>query len=102
MDSDRDRIGDSCDNCPKNRNTDQKDTDNDGKGDECSLDFDGDGRVIMRRLGRAHRYCRKLTSQITKPNIQFVLYSVLVVCFISFVCMGCIIRENNFPSILLR
>lgn len=45
IDRDGDRIGDVCDNCPSVRNTDQKDTDYNGKGDACSRDFDGDGFI---------------------------------------------------------
>ena len=43
-DADGDGVGDSCDNCPSDSNTDQLDTDNDGVGDECDTDDDGDGR----------------------------------------------------------
>lgn len=34
-DSDRDGIGNACDNCPKSPNRDQSDTDGDGIGDAC-------------------------------------------------------------------
>jgi len=34
-DSDRDRKGDICDNCPDHFNPDQKDRDRDGVGDTC-------------------------------------------------------------------
>lgn len=39
----RDGIQDSVDNCPKYPNSDQLDTDGDGRGDECDSDADGDG-----------------------------------------------------------
>lgn len=39
----RDGIQDSHDNCPKVANSNQLDTDNDGRGDECDPDIDGDG-----------------------------------------------------------
>jgi len=51
-DSDKDDIVDSQDNCPNNYNPNQKDSDNDGIGDECDStpfpqppDFDKDGIV---------------------------------------------------------
>jgi hypothetical protein len=44
IDSDGDSIGDACgDNCPTDPNLDQTDTDNDGAGDVCDPDDDGDG-----------------------------------------------------------
>jgi MYXO-CTERM domain-containing protein len=42
-DTDGDGIADTKDNCPKNKNADQLDTDGDGKGDACDTDDDGDG-----------------------------------------------------------
>lgn len=39
----RDGIQDSQDNCPKLANSDQLDTDGDGRGDFCDPDADNDG-----------------------------------------------------------
>lgn len=49
---DRDGIQDSSDNCPKVPNSDQLDTDNDGRGDECDPDIDNDG------ISNYHDNCR--------------------------------------------
>lgn len=43
-DADRDDVGDRCDNCVFEANTDQTDTDNNGEGDACAVDIDGDGK----------------------------------------------------------
>ncbi|MBI2664004.1 hypothetical protein HYX10_01540 [Candidatus Woesearchaeota archaeon] len=42
-DRDSDAVTDSADNCPGKYNPDQKDADNDGKGDACDDDSDNDG-----------------------------------------------------------
>jgi hypothetical protein len=42
-DSDQDGVPDSTDNCPDLYNPDQKDSNNDGKGDACTTDSDNDG-----------------------------------------------------------
>lgn len=39
----RDGVQDGLDNCPNLANSDQLDVDNDGKGDACDDDIDGDG-----------------------------------------------------------
>ena len=41
-DSDRDNVGDVCDNCPLVNNTDQYNHDNDERGDACDNDIDDD------------------------------------------------------------
>jgi len=43
FDSDSDGIGDICDNCSNVANGDQKDTDQDGSGNSCDADDDNDG-----------------------------------------------------------
>ena len=44
-DDDNDGINDQFDNCPNNNNPTQLDLDNDGIGDVCDSDIDGDGAV---------------------------------------------------------
>lgn len=46
-DTDRDDVGDDCDNCVFEANTDQTDTDSNGEGDACAVDIDGDGKVSL-------------------------------------------------------
>lgn len=46
-DADRDDVGDRCDNCVFEANTDQTDTDNNGEGDACAVDIDGDGKQSL-------------------------------------------------------
>lgn len=46
-DSDKDKHGDSCDNCPFTPNPEQEDSNNDGVGDACSKDSDADGMQSM-------------------------------------------------------
>jgi syndecan 4 len=41
-DTDRDGLGDVCDNCPHIPNSNQVDTDNDLVGDACDSDIDRD------------------------------------------------------------
>ena len=45
LDADSDDIDDNDDNCPHTPNPDQQDIDNDGFGDICDSDLDGDGRI---------------------------------------------------------
>lgn len=44
IDTDKDGVGDKCDNCVAVHNPDQTDTDGDGDGDACDDDQDGDGK----------------------------------------------------------
>jgi len=50
-DTDGDGISDKIDNCPNRANTDQKDTDGDGRGDACDDDTDGDGLENSKEIG---------------------------------------------------
>ena len=43
VDSDEDELGDVCDNCPYQNNTNQRDFDRDAAGDVCDPDDDNDG-----------------------------------------------------------
>ncbi len=45
VDSDGDGVEEPRDNCPSDRNPDQRDLDQDGQGDACDEDRDGDGVV---------------------------------------------------------
>ncbi|KFM18970.1 Thrombospondin type 3 repeat domain containing protein [Marine Group I thaumarchaeote SCGC AAA799-P11] len=45
VDADKDKISDRIDNCPKIKNEDQDDFDQDAVGDPCDLDDDNDGIV---------------------------------------------------------
>lgn len=51
-DADRDDVGDTCDNCVFEENTDQTDTDNNGEGDACAVDIDGDGKGFLITLSK--------------------------------------------------
>ena len=42
VDTDRDGVGDNCDNCPLIPNVYQEDVDNDSYGNVCDQDIDGD------------------------------------------------------------
>lgn len=59
FDSDRDGVGDRCDNCPFENNPLQTDTDDNEEGDACSIDIDGDGgrATPLRRVPLLHKSC---------------------------------------------
>ena len=46
-DSDKDGVGDVCDNCRLSRNINQADLDRDGVGDVCDNDEDGDSKYCI-------------------------------------------------------
>lgn len=52
VDTDRDGVSDSQDNCPGYGNAGQSDLDNDGRGDACDPDADGDG--LTKQQEQAH------------------------------------------------
>lgn len=64
FDSDRDGVGDRCDNCPFESNSLQTDTDDNEEGDACSIDIDGDGGEPLFSTG-----CRCSTD--TVEQIEF-------------------------------
>ncbi|AHM59698.1 bacterial ig-like domain-containing protein [Flammeovirgaceae bacterium 311] len=67
-DSDEDGIPDSEDNCPSVPNPDQEDMDEDGEGDACDNDIDGDGLV---NLGDCDPYDPNTGAQTTSfPDID--------------------------------
>ena len=55
--SDGDTLGDNSDNCPVNDNEDQNDLDQDGIGDACDNDADGDGVADSDASGAALDNC---------------------------------------------
>lgn len=56
-DADGDGIPDGTDNCPADVNSDQEDLDNDGAGDVCDTDTDGDGIDNVDFLGQPLDNC---------------------------------------------
>lgn len=64
-DADRDDVGDRCDNCVFEANTDQTDTDNNGEGDACAVDIDGDGKTPLQNLSEKPCFCSALKGNYT-------------------------------------
>lgn len=68
-DNDHDGIADEDDNCPTKRNADQLDTNNNGIGDACEVDSDGDG--IPDHLDGVYHPFFGFLSQAQVPSDQF-------------------------------
>lgn len=83
-DSDRDGVGDRCDNCPFESNPLQTDTDDNGEGDACSIDMDGDGRSCF-LINTGPKFCFLLPFRcqvfIVSPLFPVVLFSSSVSAF---------------------
>lgn len=73
-DADRDDVGDRCDNCVFEANTDQTDTDNNGEGDACAVDIDGDGELSPQIPSKSSfKSILRLTKHLHGPEGFYVL-----------------------------
>ena len=60
VDRDSDGVADGSDNCVRQPNEDQADLDEDGAGDACDSDIDGDGHSNAKERVTGHRPLRRV------------------------------------------
>ena len=83
-DQDGDGVGDVCDNCPNDANTDQSDVDGDGSGDVCDSDSDADGDGTPDSTD----LCPLMANRTSQLLTNLLLFCT-VVCVTSWVFFGC-------------